>query len=430
MSQENSIKAGFIGVKKRSKTLLLKLLFVALLVNFFGFDAEAQRRVRFINVNSIEDWEEALELGKTNRRLLFVHVCNDMTQICNTMQQLTYRDRELTTYLREQFLPVYVDGASEFGEVFLDRFDISVYPVILFITPGERVTSRLEGFQDRNTIQEAGNRANIIYREYPRLRQAYVEGGLSPAGFRTLIQLEVANEGTESARPLFREYIDSKPQDKWMEVHNLELISTFGSAPGEVVYTFVLHNADALKVREGFNGSKYFESSFNHGMTVAISNNNIELLRKMELDIFQWSDQSDSEMRQMIQEMYRTFYLRTENWDMYREQVRSMARTSSTNSETVYALEARFIIENFTNRAALEIAVEFMEESIRSRNTIEKQLFVVQAMVNMQRFDPAIERLQTIRSAIPDPYDRPQIDQIISEVRRMKAEHESQQGGN
>jgi hypothetical protein len=325
---------------------------------------------------------------------------------------------------------VYVDGASEFGEVFLDRFDISVYPVILFITPGERVTSRLEGFQDRNTIQEAGNRANIIYREYPRLRQAYVEGGLSPAGFRTLIQLEVANEGTESARPLFREYIDSKPQDKWMEVHNLELISTFGSAPGEVVYTFVLHNADALKVREGFNGSKYFESSFNHGMTVAISNNNIELLRKMELDIFQWSDQSDSEMRQMIQEMYRTFYLRTENWDMYREQVRSMARTSSANSETVYALEARFIIENFTNRAALEIAVEFMEESIRSRNTIEKQLFVVQAMVNMQRFDPAIERLQTIRSAIPDPYDRPQIDQIISEVRRMKAEHESQQGGN
>jgi hypothetical protein len=407
-------------------SLFFRLILISIFLLVNTFDAEAQRRVRFVNVTSIEDWEDALVLARNNRRLIFVHVCSDLAQICNSMRQITFRDRELASYIQESFLPVYVDGNSEFGEVFRDRFDVNVYPVCLFITPGERVTRRLEGFQDRSTITEAGNRANIIYREYPRLREAFVAGGLSPSGLRTLIQLEVENEGTEAARPIFHHYINSKPKDKWMEVHNLELISMFGSAPGKDVYQFVKENRDALQVREGFDGAKYFENSFNRTLSLAIRNNDRTLLEKIETDIFVWSNDDNAAQQQMILEMYRTFYLRTENWDAYREHVTKIVNSTSSNAETVYALEARFIIENFTNKKALEIAVEMMEESIKTRNTLEKQLFVVQAMVNMQEFDQAIGRLQRIRSAISDPYDRPQIDQIISEVRRMQAEAKSE----
>lgn len=407
-------------------SFFLRLFLISTLVFSYSFDAEAQRRVRFINVSSIEDWEDALVLARNNRRLIYAHVCNDFAQICNSMRQITFRDRELASYLQENFLPVYVDGNSEFGEVFRDRFDVSVYPVCLFITPGERVTRRLEGFQDRSTITEAGNRANIIYREYPRLREAFIEGGLSPSGLRTLIQLEVENEGTEAARPIFHHYINSKPKDKWMEPHNLELISMFGSAPGKDVYNFVLENQDALRVREGFDGPKYFENSYNRTLSLAIRNNDKSLLEKAETDIFIWSEDSNRAKLQMILEMYRTFYLRTENWDSYRQHVNKMVEATSTNAETVFALEARFIIENFTNTKALEIAVELMDESIKTRNTLEKQLFSVQALVNMGQFDPAIERLLRIRAAISDPYDRPQIDQIISEVRRMQSEAKSE----
>jgi hypothetical protein len=406
-------------------SIFLRVFLISILVFSYTFDAEAQRRVRFINVSSIEDWEDILVLARNNQRLIYVHVCNDFAQICNSMRQITFRDRELASYLQEFFLPVYVDGNSEFGEVFRDRFDVSVYPVCLFITPGERVTRRLEGFQDRSTITEVGDRANIIYREYPRLREAFIEGGLSPSGLRTLIQLEVENEGTEAARPIFQHYIDSKPKDKWMEPHNLELISMFGSAPGEDVYNFVLENQDALRVKEGFEGLKYFENSYNRSLSLAIRNNDRSLLEKVETDIFIWSDDSNRAKLQMILEMYRTFYLRTENWDSYRQHVNKMVESTSTNAETVFALEARFIIENFSNKKALEIAVELMDESIKSRNTLEKQLFSVQALVNMGQFDSAIERLLIIRAAISDPYDRPQIDQIISEVRRMQSEVKS-----
>ena len=384
----------------------------------------AQRRVRFIEVSNIEEWEEVLETSRVNRRLLFVNVCSNWSEVCNFMSRNTFRDRELAKFITDDYVPVYIEADGEFGEIWRDRYNADKFPVLVYMTPGERILTSLIGYQEKSTIMDSGLRAMTIYREYPRLRQAYIEKGLSPQGWRTLISLELANEGPEGARPLFKEYIESKPKDRWNQGYNLELICTLGAAPGEDVYEYVKQNREQLRVNPEFKAESYFENSFNHTMAVAVKKKDASILRNIESDLFFWSDMSSDEKRDMAQEMYRTFYLRTGNWEKFEEMINELADNSSSGRETLLALEARFLIENFLEPDAMNVAIRLMEKSIEARSTFEKNLFLTQAYINIEDYDKAVSVLQKVKESVRDPYDRYEIDEYINRVRQIQVERE------
>ncbi|MCC5916751.1 MAG: DUF255 domain-containing protein [Cryomorphaceae bacterium] len=402
----------------------MRYLVVSLLLLAFSLPTEAQRRVRFIEVKNIEEWEDALEMAKDNKRLLFINICSGWSQVCKRLTSEVFNTRTMGRFISNNFVPIYIDGDSEFGDVWRDKYEVPGYPYLFYMTPGERIIERLEGYQLDSTIIESGRKAYLVYREYPRLREAYVQGGLSPKGWRTLIELELANEGPEGARPLFEEYISNKSKDKWRNGYNLALICTFGSAPGEEVYEFVLENRDNLRINPEFDGEKYFESSFNHSMALAVRRQDSTILQRLEDDIFSWSEVGGNQKSELAREMYRTYYLGIGDWTNFERIVNTIADNASSGRETVLALESRFLIENFMDADALKAAIRLMQKSVEARNTLEKQLFIVQALVNLKQFDDAIKQLQRVREAIKDPYDRPIIDEYISDVRRLKLEAE------
>jgi hypothetical protein len=385
-------------------------------------DMNAQRRVRFIEVSNIEEWEEVLETSRANRRLLFINVCSNWSEVCNFMSRNTFRDRELAKFITDDYVPVYIEAEGEFGEIWRDRYNADKFPVLVYMTPGERILTNLIGYQEKTTIMDSGRRAMTIYREYPRLRQAYIEKGLSSEGWRALISLELANEGPEGARPLFTEYIESKAKDRWDQGYNLELICTFGAAPGEDVYEYVKRNREQLRINPEFKADEYFENSFNHTMAVAVKKKDASILRKIEDDLFFWSDMNSDEKRDMVQEMYRTFYLRTGNWEKFEEMINDLADRASSGRETILALEARFLIENFMEPEAINVAIRLMEESIKARVTFEKYLFLAQAYVNLEKYDEAVAVLQKAREGLRDPYDQYEVDNYINRVRQIQVE--------
>lgn len=402
--------------------VILSLAFIILL----QIDAFAQRRVRFIEVNNIEEWEDVLEMSKENKRLMFINVCSPWSEVCTFMRSNTFRDRELAGFLAEGFVPVYIQGDSEFGAVWTDRYDVNAFPMMFYMTPGERIVGQLEGFQERQTIIDSGKRAMTVYREYPRLRRAYIEGGLSSNGWRELINLELANEGSESARPLFNEFIADKPKDRWSNKKNIELIVIFGSAPGEVVFDYVASRRDQLVVNEYFNSQTFFENSFNHTMAKAVRNKDTKLLNRAEEELFLFTDMGSDEQREMIGEMYRTYYLRIGDWEAFKSHIKKIAKRGSSE-ETVLALEARFIIENFLEPDALNVALDLMKQSIELRDRFTKRQYLADAYLKLKQFDKAVKVLQEAKEKIRDPYDQYEIDELIRRIRQFEREEKSAQ---
>lgn len=399
----------------------MRLIISLALVIILQIDLHAQRRVRFIEVNTIEAWEEVLEMSKINSRLLFINICSPWSEVCTFMRTNTFRDRELAGFIMNDFIPVYIQGDSEFGELWTDRYDVSAFPMMFYMTPGERVITRLEGFQERQTIIDSGKRSLTVYREYPRLRRAYIEGGLSPKGWRELINLELINEGQEGARPLFNEFIAQKEQSLWSNKENLRLIVTFGAAPGEDVFRWVVDNYENLRVNDDFNSKSFFDNSFNHTMSVAVRRKDINLLKRAEEELFRFGNLSTDEQRDMIHEMYRTFYLRTGQWDAFANHVEKMASESSSE-ETVLALEARFIIENFLEEDALNAGIKLMRKSISLRDRFTKRQYLAEAYLKLKQYDEAVQVMQEAKDKIADPYDRYEVDAIIRQIRQFEQE--------
>jgi thioredoxin-related protein len=407
----------------------MRLFLSVALIIILHLDAHAQRRVRFIEVNTIEEWEDVLELSRDNKRLMFINVCSPWSEVCTFMRSNTFRERELARFLVNDYIPVYIQGDSEFGAVWGDRYDVSAFPMMFYMTPGERIVARLEGYQEPQTIIDSGKRAMTVYREYPRLRRAYIEGGLSPKGFRELINLELANEGSESARPLFNELIAGKPKERWLNPENLELIVTFGSAPGEEIFAFIAENREQLLMNNDFNKATYFENSFNHTMAKAVRSKDIELLRRAEEQLFLFSNMNSDEQKEMIAEMYRTFHLRTGDWDAFGAHVEKMAKRA-TSEETVLALEARFIIENFLEPDALNTAISLMRKSIELRDRFTKRQYLADAYLKLKEFDKAVGVLQEAKDKIRDPYDQYEVDELIRQIRRFEREEASKENEN
>ncbi len=404
----------------------MRLLLSVALIIILHLDAQAQRRVRFIEVDNIEEWEDILELSRNNKRLMFINVCSPWSEVCTYMRSNTFRDRELARFLGNDYIPVYIQGDSEFGSVWSDRYDVSAFPMMFYMTPGERIVARLEGFQETATIMDSGKRAMTVYREYPRLRRAYIEGGLSPKGFRELINLELANEGPESARPLFNELISGKSKDLWSNPENLKLIVTFGSAPGEDIFSYVIENREQLLMNDNFNKETYFENSFNHTMAIAVKNKDINLLKRAEEQLFLFTDLNSNEQREMIAEMYRTFHLQTGDWNAFREHVEMMANSASSE-ETVLALEARFIIENFLEPDALNAAIKLMRKSIDMRDRFTKRQYLADAYLKLKDFDKAVAVLEEAKEKIRDPYDQYEVNELIRRIRQFEREEQSKQ---
>ncbi|MCH8545835.1 MAG: DUF255 domain-containing protein [Cryomorphaceae bacterium] len=407
----------------------MRLIISLALVIILQIDMHAQRRVRFIEVNTIEAWEDVLEMSKKNSRLLFINICSPWSEVCTFMRTNTFRDRELASFIMNDFIPVYIQGDSDFGEVWTDRYDVSAFPMMFFMTPGERVISRLEGYQEISTIIDSGKRSLTVYREYPRLRRAYIEGGLSPRGWRELINLELINEGQEGARPLFNEFIAEKDQSLWSSEENLKLIVTFGAAPGEDVFQWVVDNFENLRVNDHFNAKKFFDNSFNHTMSVAVRRKDINLLNKAELELFRFSNLNSEEQREMIHEMYRTYYLRIGDWDSFAKHVEKMASESSSE-ETVLALEARFIIENFLEEDALNEGIRLMRKSISLRDRFTKRQYLADAHLKLKQFDEAVQVMQEAKDKIADPYDRYEVDAIIRQIRAFEQEEKQKSNTN
>lgn len=139
-----------------------KLIIVSLLTVFIGiFAFYAFRQIQPEDIENAPDWlslEEAMNIAKSEERLLMIDIYEVGCQFCKAMDREVYPSPSVRAVLDRDYVPVKINGHSENMLVFNGRemmekdfavqMGVTAYPFTVLMDAGGNVIDRRRGYQD------------------------------------------------------------------------------------------------------------------------------------------------------------------------------------------------------------------------------------------------------------------------------------------
>ena len=119
------------------------------------------------------NWDQALELAKTNQKKVIVFIHTDNCVWCEKMENYTFNETHISTYINEMYYPVKFNAQTKEAIVFNDREykyvkqgtsgyhelaaaltgGMLVYPTSVFLDEKHRVLQSIQGYQENNFFE-------------------------------------------------------------------------------------------------------------------------------------------------------------------------------------------------------------------------------------------------------------------------------------
>lgn len=195
----------FIPMKIKAKTFFLLLWVMSLTLN---------AQVKFIEVETLEQMEDAQKKASDQMLMLFVDVYATWCGPCKMMDSEVYTDPAVADYMNAHYVSVRMDGESAFGELYASEQQLEGYPsMFIFSDEGERV-SKIVGFTGAEELVGTLQSVNEGYSKVKSYRASYLKGTLEAAGFADYIKVVRDMGNQDEAEVLAYEYVDQLLAEK------------------------------------------------------------------------------------------------------------------------------------------------------------------------------------------------------------------------
>ncbi len=155
----------------------MKLIYSICLLLLVGSQVVAQKGgIQFQDL----EWSEALEKAKSENKLIFLNGMAQWSQPCKLMEEYTYSDAEVGEYFNEKFINLRVDMEAFPGSELAERYQIYLYPTLLFIDDEGNVVHRGCGAMESAALIEVGQRALDPENRLAGQQKKYDEGNRDP----------------------------------------------------------------------------------------------------------------------------------------------------------------------------------------------------------------------------------------------------------
>jgi len=170
------------------------------------------------------EWSDALEKAKREKKVIFLEAYATWSEPCQLLEKYTFSDLEVANFYNESFLNVRLDMEEYPGIGLAEKYDVSIYPTMLFIDGNGKLLHRGCGAMEAAELLElaksaigesnwssynerfsVGERESGFILEYLALME---QGCLNAEGFAQKLLAETSTEDLagEEAFDLLEEY--------------------------------------------------------------------------------------------------------------------------------------------------------------------------------------------------------------------------------
>ncbi len=106
------------------------------------------------------EWEEVLEKAKKENKIVFLEAYASWSEPCQLLEKYTFSDLEVANFFNDTFLNVRLDMEKYPGIGLAEKYEISIYPTLLFVNGSGKVIHRGCGAMEASELLELGRTAS------------------------------------------------------------------------------------------------------------------------------------------------------------------------------------------------------------------------------------------------------------------------------
>ena len=246
--------------------VLRNFLFLSFLIISQVFFAQQKNGLIF----TAQTWEEAKAQAEKENKLIFLDAYTSWCAPCQLMEEHIFTHLLVGQQYNDNFINLHMNMEKGEGRLFVSRYNISIYPTLIYLTSDGTVVHKVSGFKG---VEELNNEARIalIPGKTERAMVArYEEGDRMPDFLYNYTYLK-AKDNNGSHKKVFSEYLDS--QRDWSDSRSAHIITDFTDDFYSPSFSYMVENQDLYK---RFVGDEKFITKFDQLLsdaTIALGEN-------------------------------------------------------------------------------------------------------------------------------------------------------------
>lgn len=193
-------------------------------------------------------WQQALDKARAEGKWVFLDAYTTWCGPCKTMSARTFPDSAVGAFFHSRFVSIQVDMEAGEGPKLAERYQVSLYPTLLFIQPDGVLAHRAVGYLTPKPFLETARAATDTATNMLALRTRYERGEHDPALLLALARIYSAAYDRRTAQ-VASEYFATQPDLNSPE--NQAAIMDFADDPYSLAFKHFVQNLPQFEARFG-----------------------------------------------------------------------------------------------------------------------------------------------------------------------------------
>ena len=324
---------------------------------FIGALAFAQG-IKFEDTN----FSTILAKAKKENKLVFIDAYASWCGPCKLMVKNVFPQKAVGDYYNSHFVNAKIDMEKGEGVELAKKYNVKAFPTYLFVDGNGEVVHRTLGYVEENDFIQFAKDAGDPNKRLGALKQKFENGEKDPEFLKNLAGLTMYNDAEFAARVMDR-YFNQKSEFDREDVQML--LSATQSTESPLYKTFVAKKAEITKI---LPAERY--DAFDKNIKV-----NTAIRKAYNADTKKWNDSAfmteaqkfltKEEAEKILKRAKASRALKDKDIATYEKTTIELYNDpSSSTSEELNSIAWNFF-ENVTNKASLEKAVTWAQESVK-----------------------------------------------------------------
>jgi thioredoxin-related protein len=195
-----------------------------------------------------QNWETTLSEAKRTNKLIFMDAYTTWCGPCKAMEKYTFTDPAVGEFFNASFINVRFDMEQYPGMEFAEKYNVSIYPNLLFINGDGELVHRGCGALETDELLVLGKEAITPELTLQALRKRYEAGERSTSFMDTYITaLATACQDIDG---FFKKHFSNIPDEQLNSVDNWYLIKTYIGDLYSREFQYILKNQTRFDANE------------------------------------------------------------------------------------------------------------------------------------------------------------------------------------